>query len=129
MEKVITIIDWYDGPLCGLTTFEESICIYERIFDEAGDDWSNEYYLTPIDHDSVKLLLREWNIWCKKIQTGDYFDNCSSDNKDLYSNIVESSTQKRVYRRSAVFYGHYGKGYIPIDYCVNFSFTEKIAEK
>jgi hypothetical protein len=22
MEKVITIFDWWDGPLCGLTTFE-----------------------------------------------------------------------------------------------------------
>lgn len=118
MEKVMTIFDWWDGPLCGLTTFEESICIYERIFDEDKDDWSNEYYLTPIDDDSVNLLLKDWNIWCKKIQTGDYLDDCSSDNKDLYSNIVESFAQKRVYRRTATFYGCFGKGYIPIDYSV-----------
>lgn len=57
MEKVITIFDW-DGSLCGLTTFEGDICIYERVFDENRDDWSSEYYLTPIDVDSVNLLLR-----------------------------------------------------------------------
>jgi hypothetical protein len=29
------------------------ICICERIFDENRDDWGSEYYLTPIDLDSL----------------------------------------------------------------------------
>ena len=43
MEKVITIFDWWDGPLCGLASYKGSICIYERIFDEIRDEWSDEY--------------------------------------------------------------------------------------
>jgi len=118
MEKIMTIFDWWDGPLCGLTTFEGAVCIYERIFDEDMDDWSSEYYLTPIDNGPVDLLLKDWNIWCKKVQTGEYLDNCPSDFKDLYRNIVGSSSQKRAYRKTAVFNGRFGKGYIPIDYGV-----------
>jgi len=118
MEKVMTIFDWWDGPLYGLTTFDGSVCIYERIFDESMDDWSSEYYLTPIDDDSVDLLLRDWNIWCEKVRTGECLDGRSSDLKELYSDIVGSSPQKRAYRRTAVFSGRFGKGYIPIDYGV-----------
>jgi len=121
MEKVMTIFDWWDGPLCGLAAFEGSVCIYERIFDEDEDDWSSEYYLTPIDDDSVNLLLEDWNIWCKKIQVGECLDDYSSDSKCLYRNIIESSSQKRAYRRTAVFNGRFGKGYIPIDYSVKWN--------
>jgi len=121
MEKVMTIFDWWDGPLRGLATFEGSVCIYERIFDEELDDWSSEYYLTPIDNDLVTLLLEDWDIWCKKVQAGEYLDNCSSDGKDLCASIVGSSSQKRAYRRTPVFYGRVGKGYIPIDYSVEWS--------
>ena len=104
MEKVITIFDWWDGPLCGLTTFQASICIYERIFDEGKDDWSDEYYLTPVDEDSVDLLLKDWNAWCKKIQGEDFWDDYPSDSKERYLSIIESSPLRRIYKRTAAFY-------------------------
>jgi len=117
MEKIITIFDWWDGPLCGLTTFQESVCIYERIFDEDKDDWSDEYYLTPIDENSADLLLKDWNIWCKAIQTEDFLKSYSSAT-ELCHNIIESSSKKRTYKKTAVFNGCFGKGFVPIDYRV-----------
>lgn len=52
MEKVITISEWWDGPLRGLAYYNGDVCIYERFFDEAEDEWSDDYYLTPIDSDA-----------------------------------------------------------------------------
>ena len=121
MEKVITIFDWWDGPLCGLTTFQASICIYERIFDEGKDDWSDEYYLTPVDEDSVDLLLKDWNAWCKKIQGEDFWDDYPSDSKERYLSIIESSPLRRIYKRTAAFYGRYGRGFVPTDYGVEWT--------
>lgn len=31
-EKVITIHNWWDGPLTGLAYYHNILCIYERIF-------------------------------------------------------------------------------------------------
>lgn len=121
MEKVITIYDWWDGPLCGLATYKEFICIYERIFNETEDNWSDEYYLTPIDEDAVNLLLNDWAVWCETIQNEEVFNYYSSCNKNIYYNVIESSAHKRAYKRIAVFYGCFDKGYIPLDYGVEWS--------
>jgi len=121
MEKVITIFDWWDGPLCGLATYKGFICIYERIFDEVKDDWSEEYYLTPIDEEAVNLLLKDWTIWCETIQNKDFLDDHYLSNKNIYHDIIESSTQKRAYKRTAVFCGYFDKGFIPIDYNVEWN--------
>lgn len=116
MEKVITISDWWDGPLCGLATFEKRVCIYERIFNE--DAWSDEYYLTPIDESATNLLLKDWTIWRETVQNEKYFDEYCSDKGNIYQDMIESSAQKRTYKRTAVFHGYFGKGFIPIDYSV-----------
>lgn len=121
MEKVMTISDWWDGPLCGLATYKGFICIYERIFDEAKDEWSNEYYLTPIDEESSDLLLKDWNVWYKTIRGEKSLDDYYLCNRNNYHNIIETSVRKRVYRRTGVFCGHYEKGFIPIDYCVEWT--------
>lgn len=108
------MIDWWDGPLCGLTTYKNLICVYERIFDENADDWRNEYYLTPIEEDAVNLLLKHWDVWCKTIRSKDSLNKFQSmDNKTIYNDVIESSPQKRAYKRAAVFYGRFHKDFIP----------------
>ncbi len=118
MDKVITISDWWDGPLCGLATYQELTCIYERIFDAAKDDWSNEYYLTPIEEKIASSLLEEWSIWCESVREKAFSEFYRSSNKAFYDNAVESAVQKRIYKKAAVFYGHFEEGFIPVDYGV-----------
>ncbi len=119
MDKVITISDWWDGPLCGLATYQRLTCIYERIFDAAKDDWSNEYYLTPIEEKIASSLLEEWSVWCESVQDKEISEYHRSSNKALYDNAVESAAQKRIYKKAAVFYGHFEGGFIPADYGVD----------
>jgi len=64
MDKEITIDDWWDGPVIGLATYDDVICIYHRIFDTQIDDYGDEYFLTPIDDAEVEMLMDEWNEWC-----------------------------------------------------------------
>lgn len=92
---------------------------FERIFNEIGDEWSDEYYLTPIEEDALNILLRDWNRWCDTVQNerplGSFY---SLEDKADYIRIIESSKQKRTYKKVAVFHGQYDKGYIPIEYYV-----------
>ena len=119
MEKVITIFDWWDGPLCGLASYKGSICIYERIFDEIRDEWSDEYYLTPIEEADVNTLLRDWNRLRDTVQNERPLDSYYSlEDKANYLRIIELSEQKRAYKKVTVFHGRYDKGYIPIEYYV-----------
>lgn len=119
MEKVITINNWWDGPLYGLAYYNDVVCIYERIFDEIDDEWSDEYYLTPINSDLQNEILNEWQEWCVAVSSGtlkDYYT--SHSNSSVIENAIEISKSKRQYRKKAVFKGRHGDGFIPIDYTV-----------
>lgn len=119
METVITINDWWDGPLCGLAYCNGIVCIYERIFDDTKDDWSDEYYLTPITFDLQNEIMNEWNEWCAAISSGaldDYY--VSHSNSNIIENSIKRSKYKRQYRKKAIFNGQFGAGFIPIDYTV-----------
>lgn len=74
--------------------------------------------MTPIDENTVNVLLKDWDIWCKKNQNKGFLNTYSSEHCNIYYNAIESSVQKRVYKRMPVFYGAFDKGFIPIDYSV-----------
>lgn len=122
MEKVMTIHDWWDGPLNGLAYYNGFVCIYERIFDKTKDDWSDEYYLTPIDSVLQNELLNEWYEWCDAVSSDslDKFYASHSTSKNI-ENAIEKSKHKRAYRKKAVFNGRFVNGYIPIDFTVEWT--------
>ena len=122
MEKVITINDWWDGPQNGLACFNGAVCIYERIFDEAKDDWSDEYYLTPIGSDLQNEILDEWSEWCEAVSSNklDEYYAAHSDKRAI-DKALERSKDKRLYRKKGVFGGRFGAGFVPIDYTVEWS--------
>lgn len=60
MDKILTLDNWWDGSLLGLCTFDDSYCVFERIFSEEHDDWSNEYHLTPVDETAAQKVLENW---------------------------------------------------------------------
>ena len=119
MDKVLTINDWWDGPVSGLATYNEVICIYVRVFDIPTDEYEDEYFLTPIDDAEVKMIMEEWNEWCTACSKNDlgsfykkYLDHHS------INLVLEKSSEKNKYRKKAGFTGSIGKGWIPVDFRV-----------
>lgn len=121
MEKVITINYWWDGPKSGLAQYNGEICIYQRIFDEAMDDWSDEYFLIPVNEQEEALIMTEWEEWCSAANSGEfdsYYAAHSGKDRPIDSIIINSEGRKK-YRKKAVFSGEFtSPGFIPLNYCV-----------
>jgi hypothetical protein len=62
-ELVHTIMDYYDGPRSGIADYEGSPHFYYCIFDEHKDDYTDVFSLTPIDPETFKLAMEDWEIW------------------------------------------------------------------
>ena len=64
-NTVWTVNDYMDGCIIGVADYSNSHCIYERIFDEEMDKWSENYYLTPISQVDFSVILHDWERWKK----------------------------------------------------------------
>jgi hypothetical protein len=121
MDNVLTISDWWDGPVMGLATYNDVICIYSRVFDipEPEDEYLDEYFLTPISDAEVKMIMNEWNEWCVACSKNDLdsFYKKYQHNHALHR-VWEKSCEKDKYRKRATFTGSIGSGFIPVDLCV-----------
>ena len=61
-EAVFTVRVYYDGPRSGIANYQGKPHFYDCIFDEAKDDYSDEYWLTPIDSATFELAMEDWEI-------------------------------------------------------------------
>lgn len=118
MEKIITINNWWDGALSGLAYYNNMVCIYERIFDDTVDEWSNEYFLTPIDPEAEKRILDDWELWKNAVYNNTFDKYYSSNSYDVIDNELKKSDNYHIYRKKAKFHGKFEKGYIPVEYFV-----------
>ena len=62
-EVVFNMTDYWDGPRAGVANFMGRPHFYQSLFDEKADDWSDTFVLTPIDEETFKLELEDWEIW------------------------------------------------------------------
>jgi hypothetical protein len=62
-EEVFTVTYYYDGPRKGIANFKGLPHFYECIFDEADDDYSDLYRLTPISQSIFELAKEDWAIF------------------------------------------------------------------
>lgn len=63
-DIVYTIAHWYDGALEGLADFNGQPHQYESYWqDLTSDEWVAHYWLTPLDADSFRLAMEQWNMW------------------------------------------------------------------
>ena len=62
-ELVYTVNDYYDGPRSGIANYCGRPHRYECQFDEAVDDWTDTFVLTPVASDTLALALEQWTIW------------------------------------------------------------------
>ena len=61
-ETVFTITDYYDGPRKGIANYQGNPDLFESIFDEAKDGYSDVFRLTPPDKVSFQLAMEDWEI-------------------------------------------------------------------
>jgi|SRR5271170_2680241 len=62
-EIVYTVTDYYVGPRGGIVSYQGKPHVYECIFDESKDSYSELFRLAPIDEETFKLALEDWAIW------------------------------------------------------------------
>ena len=65
IDIVYTVDDYWDGPREGIASFRGKPHAYRCLFDEAQDEWSERYRLTPISPDALEAALEAWGIWCR----------------------------------------------------------------
>ncbi len=67
MEKVYSVVGFYDGPLSGTADFEGRPHWYERRFDEALDEWSDTFDLRLVTpeiaaaDEEANRIFDEWS--------------------------------------------------------------------
>lgn len=103
MDEVLTLDNWWDGPLSGLCTFGGEYCVYERIFSEETDDYTDFYYLTPIDNKAASNILENWERWCGFMSGGG--DARLWKNSVDINDIAKNSPRYREHKKRGTFNG------------------------
>ncbi len=76
-DAVHTVSDYYDGSSRGVADYLGEPHVYKCEWDEAADDWSGVFILSPINSEIFQLVQEDWRIWlrwkyaCDNGQLGD----------------------------------------------------------
>jgi hypothetical protein len=65
-ERVFAVTDYYDGPREGIADFQGEPHFFECTFNEAKDDYTELFRLTPLDAEAFRLAMEDWNIWRRR---------------------------------------------------------------
>jgi len=63
VDKVHTVLDFYDGPRGGVADFQSTPHAYEALWDPEADDFSDYWHLQPISPATFILVMEDWQIW------------------------------------------------------------------
>jgi hypothetical protein len=64
-ERVHTVNGFYDSPRLGVADYRGKPHIYQSEFSEAEDDYSDRFWLMPIDQQLFDLVMQAWAIWLR----------------------------------------------------------------
>jgi hypothetical protein len=64
-EIVYTIDDYWDQPRRGVADFIRRPHHYECVFDNEKDEWSDVYFLLPLDDAAFQLHMENWKAWLR----------------------------------------------------------------
>jgi hypothetical protein len=65
LDRVHTISDYHDGPRSGIADFAGKPHDYQCEFDDAAQDYSDIFCLTPMDEGTFRLAMEKWSIWLR----------------------------------------------------------------
>ncbi len=101
-NPIFTVDEYYDGPISGVTELNGKPHIYQCIFDENEDEYSQRYYLQQIPQDIFTLKLEQWELWLKWVaafkkgevttDTHPVLPEDSKRNKELDKLTIEATT-------------------------------------
>jgi hypothetical protein len=63
LEQVLTVWNYYDRPRSGIAMFRGVPHYYECVFDDRTDEWSDYYFLRPLEPNTVQLAMEKLEIW------------------------------------------------------------------
>lgn len=64
-EAVFTVSEYYDGPRGGLANFRGIPHIYECVFDQQHDAYSDSFLLMPVGPEILAAAMTNWKIFLK----------------------------------------------------------------
>jgi hypothetical protein len=59
-ERVHAVEEFWDGPRSGVADVGGEPHAFDSVFDEALDDWSDEFFLRPIDAPTLTRVVEAW---------------------------------------------------------------------
>lgn len=62
-ETVHTVHDYFDGPRNGIADYCGVPHAYKCEWDNAADDWSDAFVLSPITPEQLAAVQEDWSIW------------------------------------------------------------------
>lgn len=62
-ERVYAVWDYYEGPRSGVADYGGLPHHFVNEFDEDKDDYTDMFTLRPIDNTTMRLILKQWDIW------------------------------------------------------------------
>ncbi len=62
-EIVHTVTDYYDGPRGGVVDFRGRPHAYKSLWDDTKEEWSDTLLLRPIDDETLRFAIEDWDIW------------------------------------------------------------------
>jgi hypothetical protein len=64
-ERVHTMTDYFDGPRRGIADYDGRPHLYESLFEEDRDGYGDVYELRPVDDETLRLALEDWESWLR----------------------------------------------------------------
>jgi hypothetical protein len=64
-QCILTVNEYYDGPVFGIAEFRDVPHVYERQWDPALDEYGAYFLLSPIEPDLLDLVMEDWEIWLR----------------------------------------------------------------
>jgi hypothetical protein len=64
-ERVLTVVDWYDGPRRGIANYGDAPHLYESEWDTEKDEYADTFLLSPVDPAVLVAALEDWEIWLR----------------------------------------------------------------
>jgi len=62
-ERVVAIRDFHDGPRGGVAFLDGQLHVFQSVWDDAKDDYADEFDLMPIDKALLPLIEEQERIW------------------------------------------------------------------
>lgn len=73
-EKALMLFDWYDKPISGVAEMNGAKVVFERIYLEDSEDYTDSFYLTELGEDQYEVLVPLWEAYVRDGAKFSFYD-------------------------------------------------------